>query len=298
MSPRSGDRGGRRRTLAAAALTAAATFVSGGGGIGSTSATFTAQASASEAVSTRAACASGSPYAALLSAPAFSPTLWWRFANLTGTTTVLDSSGHGNTGTVLNAGLTFGVANTGLVSCDTTYALRQPGTAAATGFVVQPTARTSPSSFTIATWVLSASLTGGRLVGFGDAAAGGSTLQDRALLFDRSGRAVFHLRTSAGNLLLTSPARVTTNTLHLVVATMSGSTAVLYVDGAPVASAPVPALAAPYTGYWRAGWDQNVATLIPSARNQANVRQDEVAIWEGRALGAPEVASLWAANHW
>ena len=123
-------------------------------------------------------------------------------------------------------------------------------------------------------------------------------MQDRALLLDRSGRAVLQIATTTGNVLVTSPARITDNLVHLVVATFSGTTATLYVDGGVVASGTVAAPRPAYTGYWRAGWDQNVTALITGARNQATVRQDELAIWEGRALTAPEVAALFAGNHW
>ena len=266
--------------------------------VGSSSAQFTASAAATTSVRTRAACGGGTSYSTLLSTPAYLPSVWWRFSELTGTTTVLDASGHGRAGVVSGTGLTFGTANAGLIACDTTYALRQAGAAASNGFVATTTPVTSPSSFTIATWIRSASLTGGRIVGFGDSATAGSTVQDRALLLDRSGRAVLQIATTTGNVLVTSPTRVTDNLVHLVVASFDGTTARLYVDGAAVASAPVAAPRPAYAGYWRAGWDQNVAALITGARNQATLRQDELAIWEERALTAPEIAALFASNHW
>ena len=49
------------------------------------------------------------------------------------------------------------------------------------------TPRTAPTSWTVATWVRSTSLTGGRILGFGDSAAAGSTVHDRALLFSVKG---------------------------------------------------------------------------------------------------------------
>lgn len=266
--------------------------------VGTTSAQFTASASATASVKTRAACAGGTAYSTLLSTPAYLPSVWWRFSELTGATSVLDASGHGRAGAVTGTGLTFGTANAGLISCDTTYAMRQAGAAASNGFVATTTPVTSPSSFTIATWIRSNSLTGGRVVGFGDSATAGSTVQDRALLLDRSGRAVLQLATTTGNVLVTSPTRITNNVIHLVVATFAGTTATLYVDGKQVASGTVAAPLPAYSGYWRAGWDQNVAALITGARNQATVRQDELAIWEGRALSAAEVTALFAGNHW
>ena len=295
MRRRLTDRGGFGRLAVAAGL---ASLVAIGSTVGTTSAQMTGAARASVASSTRAACASGTPYSTLLGTPTLTPSLWWRFGELTGATTVSDATGHGNTGNVVSTGLTIGTANTGLVSCDTTYSLRQPGTRTSTGFIATAAARVSPTTLTIATWVRTASLTGGRIVGFGDSRTGGSTLQDRALLLDRSGRAVFQVATTTGHVLVISPSSVATNTVHLIVATLSGTTAVLYVDGAVVATTVVALPLPPYAGYWRAGWDQNIAALIPTARNQANVTQDELAIWEGRALTGSEVASLWVGNHW
>ncbi len=283
------------RLTAAAGLAVLLTLATS---LGTTSGQFAATAKATTTSSTRAACTTGAPYASLLATPAYAPNLWWRFANLTGTTTVADASGSGATGTVVNAGLTFGAANAGLITCDTTYAMRQPGTAAATGFVTTTTATTSPSVFSIATWVRTAALTGGRIAGFSSSSSAGSGVQDRALLLDRSGRVVFQVATTTGNVLLTGPTAISDNVVHLVVATFDGSTMSLYVDGAKVGTAVVAAPAAPYAGFWRCGWDQNVATLIPTARNQANVRQDEFAVWQGKALTASDVSTLWASNHW
>ena len=115
---------------------------------------------------------------------------------------------------------------------------------------------------------------------------------------DRSGRPVLHVRTSTGNLLLTAPTVVADGALHWLTATFDGSVAKLYVDGALVAtSLPIIPRAA-YSVYWRAGWDQNIAALIPTARNQADAVQDEVAIWDGRVLSGSEIANLWRSNHW
>ena len=131
MRRTSPERGSLARLLVVGGLAALVTV---GATVGSTSARLTGATTATATSSTRAACASGTPYSALLSSPAMLPTLWWRFGNLTGTTTVTDSTGHGNTGSVVNAGLTFGTANAGLVACDATYALRPsrspPGCAA------------------------------------------------------------------------------------------------------------------------------------------------------------------------
>lgn len=288
----------RTRLLRSAGVVALVALASVGTVVGSSSAKLSDSAKATWGGTTRTACSPTNPFPATLSAPATMPSLWWRFNTLTGATTVNDLSGHGNNGTVVNTGLTFGTANAGLIPCDSTYAMRQPGAAGSTGFVATPTVRPAPTSYTISTWVRSGSLTGGRIIGFGSSATAGSATHDRALLLDRSGRPVFHVRTSTGNLLLTGPSRVTDNVLHWLAASFNGSVAKLYVDGALVATSLPVTPAASYPGYWRAGWDQNVATLIPTSRNQANTRQDEVAIWEGRVLSGAEISGLWRSNHW
>jgi hypothetical protein len=295
MRPPSSERARVARALGVVGLVG---LVSLGITVGSSTARMSDDATATWRGATRAACVPTNPFPATLAAPATMPSLWWRFNTTTGATTVNDLSGNGNNGTVVNTGLTFGTANVGLIPCDSTYAMRQPGNAASTGFVATPTVRPAPVSYTIATFVRSNSLRGGRILGFGSSATAGSATHDRALLFDRSGRPVFHVRTSTGNLLLAGPDRVTDNRIHHLVATFSGTVAKLYVDGSLVAtSLPITPLA-PYPGHWRAGWDQNIAALIPTSRNQATTRQDEVAVWEGRVLSEAEIAALWRSNHW
>ena len=295
MRPRWSERPRVSRAALVAGLVALVTV---GATVGSSAAKMTDASTASWRGATRAACSPTNPFPATLSAPAMMPSLWWRFNTLTGATTVNDLSGNGNNGTVVNTGLTFGTANAGLIPCDSTYAMRQPGAAGSTGFVATPTVRPAPTSYTIGTWVRSASLAGGRVLGFGSSATAGSATHDRALLYDRSGRPVFHVKTTTGNLLLAGPARVTDNRLHFLAATFNGSVAKLYVDGTLVAtSLPITPLPS-YPGYWRAGWDQSINTLIPTSRNQATTRQDEVSIWEGRVLSAAEISTLWRSNHW
>ena len=290
------ERAGVARGLGVAALVV---VLLTGSGIEGSSALMTSAAGASAAVSTGAACASGTAYANTLSTPALRPTVWWRFAVTGNPATIADASGNGNNGTRRGSGLTFGTANAGLVLCDTSWSMNQPGLATSNGFITTTTSITSPTTFTIATWVQTTALTGGRVLGFSRSSTGNSSTHDRALLLDTAGRAVFHVRISTGNLLLTSPASVADGRPHLLTATLSAGTARLYVDGVQVAANPVPVtLAATYPGFWRAGNDTTVSALIPGARNQAATRQDEVAVWNGRALTATEIDQLWRSNRW
>lgn len=266
-------------------------------------------------VSTRAACPGPPlfPAAVLAAAPTFS----WRFAEPDPVTTVIDATGDGPDGVVVGgAGLTFGPATAGLIQCEDTHGLALDGQPTSDGFVVQPTAVPNPDTFTISAWVQSGSTGGGWVLGMGSARWGVSSQRDRVLFVDANGQPAFAVGI-APRTILTGPV-VTDGQPHLLVGTLGSDGMALYVDGLPVASDsgvtagaqytgseptdPPPAVAPPTPdghGYWRAGYDAT-ADLGPAAptHDQFDGRVDEVAVWEGRALSATEVADLYAQNHW
>lgn len=296
-----------RRTASTLALAVAATCAAlvPGAGLTSTAAVMTGQATASATVTATATCASGTAaYATALAAFTPAPTFWWRFDTAAGGTTVNDFAPAGaptgtNTGLVRktaagSSGITFGTAGSGVINCDTTFGMLTAAGATDTGFVVLPTRRASPTTFTISLWVKLPAGATGRLLGFGNSATGKSGKQDRALTVDATGHVVFTLNKAVGApLVLTSPATVTDGKVHFLVATLAPGTATLYVDGAVAATsattAPVGPLQPTYLGYWRAGYD------TPS---QCKGDLDEVAVWEGTALTAAQVTTLAGANHW
>lgn len=288
------------RVVAAATvlLVATVTGLLGPGEVGSTRAALTAKADASTQVTTAAACASGTPYVTHVAALPTQPTFWWRFGEAVGATTVADSSPNSSAGTVAGTAPASGVTlgDPGLLECDTSGSLRLLPAAAGTGFVVLPAPRTAATTLTIALWVRAAPGAVGGLLTFADSAAGTATVADRSLTIDASGRAVVTVLTDSGpvEVRTTMATPVTDDTPHLLVATLAPGAPGrhdlrLYLDGAPADVATDLVLAGAYPGYWRTG-----SATGPTADSQV----DEIAVWEGSAMGQTQVADLAAADHW
>jgi hypothetical protein len=299
MSSTRADRAGSAPRLATLSVLVLAVSFTGVllSGPASTGAVMTSQGTASATVTATPACASGSAaYATYLAAMAPAPTFWWRFDTAPAGTTVKDyAPGNLNSGTVRSvgaspSGLTFGTPGSGLIHCDTTFAVQAAGGAGSKGFVVLNTSRLSPTSFTITLWAKVPVGASGRLFGFGNKNTTASTTQDRAVGVDATGHATFTLRTAPASVLtLTSPSPISDGKAHLLVATFGTGTATLYVDGAPVATRTGVALRPSYTGYWRAGYDQP---------GQCAGSLDEIAVWEGTVLSASKITALAGADHW
>ena len=141
-------------------------------------------------------CALGTGYPAAVTALA--PTFYYRFGEAAGATTVADSSGNANTGTVRTSSptaavapaLTFGAANSGLIWCDST-GLTSPktvGTLSSGSFVVWPSARNNLNTLTVMAWVRTSSATGGRIIGMSSSTWAKDVHYDRQLIFDNTGR--------------------------------------------------------------------------------------------------------------
>lgn len=286
------------RLPAVVALTAAALLLAlGGPGVSATGAWLSSSGTASVAVTSAAACASGSPYASAVQASA--PSLWWRFGEAAGSLTVDDAAPGGLDGQVVgtNPSAALALGQPGLPQCDTTGALAlQADATGDTGYVVLATARPDPATMTVAVWLQSTSTAGGGLVGFGDAAAGPSGVSDRVLALDPAGRVTFTVQTATGPVVLSSSTSdaITDGAPHLVVATTAPAglgehDITLFVDGYRVDQATGQVLTAPFTGYWRTGDPRGPG---------AAATVDELALWEGAALTEPEIAALAAANHW
>jgi hypothetical protein len=255
---------------------------------------------------TRAACTTPSPYYAA-AVTALNPTFYWRFSETANTTTVADTSGHGNVGTVVTSSptagvakpLTLGAASSGLVRCDGTGLTSPsiPGTLSSGSFVVLPTARQTTNTFTILAWVRTTSTTGGRLIGDGDSAVGRSTRSDRMLFLDNTGHAVFGVSFTSKRSLRSATA-VSDGMPHFLAASLGPSGAALYVDGVPAQSDPTLTGGARYRGYWRVGWDSLSGWSAMPTDFGLNGIIDEAAVFEGVQLSSAQIAAVWDANHW
>ena len=121
----------------------------------------------------------------------------------------------------------------------------------------------APDTFSVAIWfkTMPGTTPGGRLLGFGNAQAGASTLSDRHLYLTDSGGIGFGAATRNGNSEqfkaagITSPSTYNDGKWHLATATMTRAGTVLYVDGVQVAANKGLVAERPYNGYWRIGYD-------------------------------------------
>jgi len=310
----------RRAVLLAGSAVVAALALSG---LSTTGALYTDSKSVgSNTFTTRAACAAGTGYPTAVKA--LGPTFYYRFGEAAGATTVADSSGNGNTGTVRtsspNTGvapaLTFGAAGSGLIWCDTT-GLTSPkivGTLNSGSFVVWPSARANLNTFSIMAWVRTSTTTGGRILGQSSSTWAKDVHYDRQLIFTDTGHVAFDVYPGF-NYAMTSTAALNDGLPHFLVATLGPAGATLYVDGVLDQSDPTRTTAETYTtnenvnpppagaprtpdgqGYWRVGWD-NLASWGATDFGLNGVI-DEAALFENQQLGAGQVAGLWAKNHW
>ena len=201
-----------------------------------------------------------SSFAALSSYPCLSPTVqdnpsvFYAFNEAAGTVAE-DASGNGRNGTL--RGATARVAGSCAAGQSPALTLSD-----AAGYVSTPQLISAPDTFTVEIWFKAMpGATGGRLLGFGDAQTGESTLTDRHLYLTDSGGIGFGAATRNGNseqykaAAITSPASYDNGQWHLATATMTPAGSVLYVDGVQVAANKGLVAERAYSGYWRVGYD-------------------------------------------
>ena len=176
-----------------------------------------------------------------------SPSLFWRLGEASGTA-VDDAGSASRDGTLLAQTATLGQAGALASEKDTALAL-------SVGVITANTAVPGPSTFSVEAWFKSTSTTGGRILGFGDAAGSNpSTTVDRQLYLSPDGKVRFGVGSSKTT--VASTAALNNGAWHHVVGTFTnGNNGMkLYVDGTLQGSGtsnPVN-----LTGYWRAGAEQ------------------------------------------
>ncbi len=149
-----------------------------------------------------------------------------------------------------SAGVTRGV--TGAILGDTNKAASFSGTTS--GLVATNTAVPGPQVFSIETWFRTTTMTGGKIVGFGNRNTGNSGSYDRHIYMLPSGQVVFGVYPNASK-IVTSGSSYNDGTWHQAVATLGPDGQKLYIDGKRVAQASNVTSAQSYSGYWRIGGD-------------------------------------------
>jgi hypothetical protein len=203
-----------------------------------------------------------------------SPTLYWRFEEPAGSTTVADSSGNNHTGTV-QRGVTAGVpgvtpGTTAVDVDDAVISLDGPGTAV-------------PTQFAMEAWFKTTSRTGGRIMGFGDSQSGTSTNYDPFVYLDAGGQLIFgqwdNMATFTYNGVWGAKA-YNDGTWHHVVASSNGSRLEMYIDGVRQGGGkPTSAVAKSTPSWFRVGTDTFGYWPLPPKTAGFTGSLDDVAVY-------------------
>ncbi|WP_131106063.1 LamG domain-containing protein [Ornithinimicrobium sufpigmenti] len=212
------------------------------------------------------------------------PELYWPLDDTSGTSTITDHAG-GFYG-VPGSGVTYTVAGAIPDSTAVSVANNNNGRIYARGSHI------APVEFSAEAWFRS-SATSGRLLGFGDLQTGNSGHRDRSIYLGNSGRVHFGLQ-SDGAKVVASPSSYNNNQWHHVVATLSGQTARLYVDGVLVGARHDITNPEEYVGHWRAGGDSQSGWPNGGNANFTGA-MDEIAIYP-HALTPQQVNAHYVAS--
>jgi len=242
-----------------------------------------------------------------LAAPLDGPTFFYRFNEGSGLTAE-DASGNQRNGTLSRE--TF--REPGSCRTNPSPALKLGGSPA--GFVsarngAGPAPVAAPDTFSVEIWFRTApgSTAGGRLIGFGNAGTGDSSVSDRHLYMTSAGAIAFGAAPNPGNshnykaTAITSTPGYNDGAWHQATATMSASGTSdpgmkLYVDGVLVNENNVGS-GADISGYWRVGYDAMNTNYWPGVTGNPVFAGtvDNAAVYPA-ALTAGQVAAHFTAT--
>ncbi|MGB3827981.1 MAG: LamG-like jellyroll fold domain-containing protein, partial [Ornithinimicrobium sp.] len=147
----------------------------------------------------------------------------------------------------------------------------------------------APTEMSASVWVKT-TVGSGRIFGFSDNPTGSSGHQDRQLYLSNDGRLNFGVFSQTAK-IVTSDKTYNDNEWHQVVATLSGQTAELYVDGVRVGRRTDITAPDVFVGQWRLGWDR--AYGWPNSQDPPFAGDlDEVAVFP-RALSADQIRAQY-----
>ncbi|MFD1936956.1 LamG-like jellyroll fold domain-containing protein [Nonomuraea mangrovi] len=164
----------------------------------------------------------------------------------------------------------------GAINGDTDTAA--PFNGSGTGFTKTLSMENATTSFTIEAWVKTTTTSGGKIVGYGNAATGASSNYDRHVYMDNAGRIWFGVY-PGGVRTVNSTSAYNDGQWHHVVATQGSGGIALYVDGRRVGQDGGTTGAQPYGGYWRIGGDNLNGWPAQPASSYLAGEIDEVAIY-------------------
>ena len=211
---------------------------------------------------------------------ALSPIAFWPLSD-TGGTTAADTTGNGNTGTLVG-GVTEGVA--GGTGPPSSPVMSFNGS---TGIITTATSYNDPNTFTLAAWFNTTTTAGGNIIGFNASQNGLNGTHDRLVYIDTSGHLNFGEYNGSGY-TITSSTTVNNGQWHFVVATAGPAGMYLYLDGVEVGYNSN-TVGQNYVGWWAIGggttWGTATSTYL-----QANLA--DVAVYPAQ-LSASQIANLY-----
>ena len=238
---------------------------------------------------TAAAAPAGTAYASAVAAD--SPTNYWPLNERSGTT---GADAAGSSPLTHRAGVSPGTS--GAVLANANAAATYDGTTS--GFSSTTAAAPGPQTFSVSLWFRTKTASGGKLIGFGDAASSDSVAYDRHLYLDDAGHVLFGVY--PGTVKTVSSAAASTvnyadGAWHQAVGTLSGAGMVLYVDGVQVARDASATSAQAFSGYWRIGGDNLDNWPNRPTSRYVDGSIDEVSV-HSIALSATQVKALYQAG--
>ena len=200
---------------------------------------------------------------------------YWRLNDPVGATTVADSA----SGNDLNApatGLTLGRPGAIVGSTDPSGTFSGVVLASAVASVTQDV----PSTMTAEAWFRTTTVLGGKLVGFGSGTGPSNRSYGRDVGMDTEGRITFSVN-SAELKSVTSPKAYNDGQWHHVVAGLSSTGMVLYVDGVTVGKSAAPAAGVVGKGFWKVAGGITTGRFETAATVYFAGDIDDVAIYPG-----------------
>ncbi|WP_300681133.1 PKD domain-containing protein [Nocardioides sp.] len=179
------------------------------------------------------------------------PDLYWRFAEPSGSA-VADSSQSGGIGGTLSGSYTRAQAGPlAGVAASTSAGVTFAGTQGSSG--ASNITFSSPQVYTLEAWFKTTSTSGGKIIGFGNAATGNSSNYDRHVYLTNDGKVVYGIYNGGTN-TITTTGSYNDGAWHQVVASQGPGGMRLYLDGV-LQGTNAASQAEGTTGYWRIGGD-------------------------------------------
>ena len=230
---------------------------------------------------------STAPSAYALAVLADNPTAFWRLGE--GGTTAFDWKAFND------ATASTGVAGAaaGAINGDSNPASTFDGTSA--GVVVSKSTMPTTPSFSVEAWVNTSSTSGGKIVGYGNAATGDSGSYDRHVYMDNAGRIIWGVYPGGVRSLSSGPGYNDGQFHHIVASLDATNGTELWVDGKRVARDPGTTSAQAYLGYWRIGGDNLGGWPNKPTSNYLQGTIDDVAIYDA-ALSKTTVLAHYVAS--